>query len=357
MEQVRLVLEKEPFNIHALCNAALFYHQMGEAEGLQQIITLLRKMRPIVPEHMYKLAMTMGILGEDETAYQLFGKLNDRLMVNDPVVVHYTALAAFHTERIQQAERLWKQLQKIDPVSKVADYFLDQLTLYKQNKIGLARYPYYYQLHEDPVKPVDLAELINGHQNDPSLRSTLFWALKFSDATAKNRVIQAMGLIGDSEVEETLRAFLLESSESKESKLMALFILQYMNARAPFEIMIGKRRRSLSASQAMNTLPEWMGSWLEVLSILRRNISGDDTGIYWLEARSIWLKCLMQCYPHLPTLRKTEGWAAALEYWIFKKNHLQVSQMEVARKYHVSASTVSKRIKELRQTIEEHFNG
>ena len=57
---------------------------------------------------------------------------------------------------------------------------------------------------------------------------------------------------------------------------------------------------------------------------------------------TLWIEFLSRIYPDVPKLGKTEGWAAALEYWTAKMHSRSVSFEEVAGRYGTSAATVSK---------------
>ena len=83
---------------------------------------------------------------------------------------------------------------------------------------GTRSVPIHYHYHlpfEEQIKqweqsgegvPADLAD-------NPLVRSSFFWALRYGDNRTKLQVIQAFGLIGDHEVEEALKSFLLEPNE------------------------------------------------------------------------------------------------------------------------------------------------
>ena len=64
VEIIERVLSSDPGNLHALCNLAVFFQHMKEREGRDRLVGILKKWIPFYPEHMYKLATTLGILGE-----------------------------------------------------------------------------------------------------------------------------------------------------------------------------------------------------------------------------------------------------------------------------------------------------
>src|SRR5690606_19040965 len=105
------------------------------------------KLIPLNGDHLYKMAITFGILGEHETAYQLFCQL---LRVSDQLDVsffHQLAAAAWNTGRLQKAKRYWQHAAKLDPKSNVPRFYLDQVEQWLvQPKQPLPTVQYHYQL-------------------------------------------------------------------------------------------------------------------------------------------------------------------------------------------------------------------
>jgi len=102
MATIRQVLDIEPGNLHALCNLAIFHQHNGDRAELERILALLKKLRPIHHDHVFKLATTMGILSEHEAAYRLFRRLLKTGESGlDPCLYHYTAVAAYNIGRTE----------------------------------------------------------------------------------------------------------------------------------------------------------------------------------------------------------------------------------------------------------------
>src|SRR5690606_33254029 len=109
------VLEKDPGNLHALCNLAIVYKHSNQQNQLDQLLLLLKKTYPLHPEHMFKLAMTLGIMGEHADAYKHFRRLLKSVdYCDDPCLYHYTAVAAFNSSRLEEAKRLWQLAERYD---------------------------------------------------------------------------------------------------------------------------------------------------------------------------------------------------------------------------------------------------
>ena len=69
------------------------------------------------------------------------------------------------------------------------------------------------------------------------------------------------------------------------------------------------------------------------------------------EAQTIWVTFLENVHPNFPQIRKAEGWAAAIEYFMLWRKKKKVSKAEVAERYSVSVQTLSKNLLLLQQAF------
>src|SRR5690606_15830320 len=58
------VLENNPGNLHALCNLAVFLYYERETDQLNELLTALDKVQPMLFEHRYKLGATFALTGK-----------------------------------------------------------------------------------------------------------------------------------------------------------------------------------------------------------------------------------------------------------------------------------------------------
>lgn len=342
------VLEIEPGNLHALCNLAIFYQHLGRESEVQELIDMLRKTYPIQLDHMFKMATTMGILGEHAGAYQLFKRLlklgEDG---SDPSLYHYTAVAACSLGRFTEARRLWKQVERIDPGSEVASFYLRHLDEIDEG-VPVGKLHYHYHLpFEEQFRALTRSEegIPDGLKEDPLVRSSFFWALRHGDYQTKLHVIQAFGAIGDNEVKEALTDFILEADEDDYLKRAALFVLRSMGVSEPLKAHLdGEIRVIKDASLGLN-LPTWEVKWQAVIEMAFRHMHKRYDLIEQHDLETLWVEFLTRVYPEVPRITKVEGWSAALEYLIAKIHRRPISYQEVATRYQASVSTISKNVK------------
>jgi tetratricopeptide (TPR) repeat protein len=331
------VLRKDTSNVHALCNLAVFYQHLGYKEPLQEILQGLRKLYPLYFDHAFKLATTMGILGEHTTAYRLFRQLlrwSDR---TDPALLHCVAAAAANLGYYERARRLWREVRQLDPESEIPVFFLDRLeeALREGRKLESVSYQYHIPFQEQfkiMKEQLQSGTLGASWRNDPLIRSSLFWALRHGDLETKMQVIQTFALIADKEVEHALREFIKDPDEMVQLKQLALYVLRHMGAEGSYEV------QETEYSDLIGYRVEWQVIWGRVRESLAERYGSDVMEA----ARELWTEFLRRVFHEPPRIVKVGTWAAALEYAALLQKGVKVSQAEVARRYEVSPGSVSK---------------
>lgn len=104
------VLKYDGGNIHALCNMATFYFQMGDQAKLRETLDRLDKLYPYFPEHCGKLGSTYLFIGEYDRAFQWLLAAEKTGARTDQAFYFWLALSAYRTGRPDVAKRAWKQV-------------------------------------------------------------------------------------------------------------------------------------------------------------------------------------------------------------------------------------------------------
>ncbi|KZE69746.1 hypothetical protein A9P44_05555 [Paenibacillus polymyxa] len=349
------VLEDEPGNLHALCNLAIFYQHEGGGPELDRLVQTLAVTIPFQEEQVFKLATTMGILGRHEEAYRHFRRLLHGGGENkaDASLYHYTAVAASNTGRYAEARRLWSHLQKQDASSEVPRFFLSRLEELQQEGTPLQVLSYHYHLpFEEQFRMWEkfgAEQVPDSMKKDPLIRSSFFWALRHGDRATQLQVIQALSLIGDDEVRQALESFVEDPDQDSELQRRALQVLHELaerneqNTHSETEhserLETEKVSHATEGDSSASTVdPQWQAVLDKVLTVT--NKSSDPAMQH--DLRSLWLEYLDRLAPEVPMVQHTEGWAAALEYLTAKMHHHSVTYQEVADRYGISVSTVSR---------------
>lgn len=349
------VLEDEPGNLHALCNLAIFYQHEGGGPELDRLVQTLAVTIPFQEEQVFKLATTMGILGRHEEAYRHFRRLlhGDGENNADASLYHYTAVAASNTGRYAEARRLWSHLQKQDASSEVPRFFLSRLEELQQEGTPLQVLSYHYHLpFEEQFRMWEkfgADQVPDSMKKDPLIRSSFFWALRHGDRATQLQVIQALSLIGDDEVRQALESFVEDPDQEDELKRRALQVLQelaeqgeqkmYPETEHSDQLEVENDPHTIEGGISASPVdPQWQAVLDKVLTVMSKP---SDPAMQH-DLRSLWLEYLDRLAPEVPMVQHTEGWAAALEYLTAKMHHHSVTYQEVADRYGISVSTVSR---------------
>nr|WP_209863527.1 tetratricopeptide repeat protein [Paenibacillus shirakamiensis] len=346
------VLDREPGNLHGLCNLVIFYQHLGREKELKELTAQLRTVVPFHQEHVFKLATTMGILGEHEAAYSHFKRLiKDMELNHDPCLFHYTAVAAYNTGRYKEARIQWNQVARLDPESKLSSFYLSRLDSLPETKGYLISYNYHLPFEEQFKRwETHSEDLPEGLTDDPLIRSSFLWALRNGDSRTKIQVLQAFGWIGDEEALESLRAFLLEPDEDIYLKEIALFVLRNLDVEEDLPLMNQGKIEQVNPMKVRSSLPEWDSQWQRVLDLALRSMSKRYELTEQHDLEILWIQFITKMDLNMPPISKAEVWSAALEYLTAKMHGRSISYEQAASRYGVSSPTVSKYVKLIDQT-------
>lgn len=351
LETVNEVLGIDEGNLHALCNLAIFYQHLGESDKLAALMAELAKIYPFHPEYLFKLATTMGILGDHEAAYRLFSRLlKTGGEEQDASFFHYLAVAAFNTGRYGEATKRWRQAEKADPRPEIARFFLDQMEEVREKGV-LLRYHYHLPFEEQfAFLQASGTALPDNLKRDPLVRSSFFWGLRHGDSHTKLQVIQTFAALGDSESESALRDFILNAEENEYLKRMAVFALRNMKAKGPIKVNMGSGDETLGDIPFAAALPKWEEKWQAVLELALTQMSDRYDMVQQYDLETLWVEFLTRINPAKPRIIKVESWAAALEYLTAKMHRRAISYEEVALRYGASPGTISRAAKKIDET-------
>ncbi|ASA25118.1 tetratricopeptide repeat protein [Paenibacillus donghaensis] len=340
------VLKLDEGNLHALCNMAIFLQYEGDGGQLGQLVTMLENTVPFHQEHVFKMATTMGILGRHRTAYSHFRRLlKDEEVGGDAGLYHYCAAAASNSGMYAEARRCWQKALKLDPESAVPRFFLAQLVQAQAEGTPLPSVSYNYQLpFQEQLKrwKNNKDSFTEEVRNNPLLRSSFFWALRYGDAATKHQVTEALCWIEDEEMSEVLRG-LLAQQPAQEDKLheTALLSLQRLIGSGP-EDPEQLQTDEKTLPSRFKTPPEWREEWQKIIDQAMSGMDRRYEASQRKDAELLWKQFVGSLYPDVPHIRHTEAWSAALEYLVAKLHRISVTYRELAQRYGVSPSMVSR---------------
>lgn len=343
MEMIDRTLEHEPGNLHALCNLAILLAHCNRMTELFPLLEELKKVVPFHAEYTYKLATTMGVLGQHNDAYQLFQRLFRRSFPQEASALHFAAISAYSTNRIEQAIRWWQKAKQMDPKAGIADYYLQMAQKRLSGKSSKEQekkpIPYYYHQPMESLPEEMKWSSVEEARDDSMIRSSLLWALQYGKEDVQEMVIQTLGMIGDEEARSTLQNF-SETTSSARLKQKARVALKQAKA---------TKAANKARNTVRNTANENSSAGQEddrVLACIQQSFDAETDKPIREWALASWSEYLAKSVKPMQ-VRKAEAWVAAFEYLYQKGMGKKVSQASIAQKFDLSPATLAKCVKEL----------
>lgn len=128
------VLERNPGNLHALCNKVVFASYQDEQETVKKLKEVLLKIKPLSSEHQFKLGTTFAIIGEYEAAYSWLKRLYRQGFDGEGPFYYWLSYSAYHTGRQQTAEKSWQKVLQLSPEKEGQEPWNEQKPAEKNNE-------------------------------------------------------------------------------------------------------------------------------------------------------------------------------------------------------------------------------
>jgi tetratricopeptide (TPR) repeat protein len=285
------VLERNPGNLHALCNKLVFAHYQGQNEFVSDLLQALRKIQPLLSEHQFKLGATFALVGEYELAYLWLKKLYKHGFDGDGPFYYWLAYSAFYTGFENFAKSIWKKVLELSP-----------------DKNGSEP----WNLETAPVDGFeDMVESIFQKLDSDYVEERLF-ALFLTTVSSKREEI-----IGSKRLFQNQKLTKLEKD--------------YLSM-----IRLGKHSKSNDAQEVAELFYE-----------NHQPIGPIESGLYLL-----WFSVFVEVSKDDLHLKNKRAWAGAVEYVWRKLRSEKVSQQEVADLYGLSTATIGKYVKLVNNYLE-----
>jgi len=334
MDTIEQTLDMENGNLHALCNLAVLLSHHNEAGELLTLMDMLKKVVPFHPENTYKLATTMGVLGQHDEAYFHYQRMLRSGQPQEACTYHYAAISAYLSGRKDQALRWWQKAKQMDPEAGIADQYI-QMVKNEQEGETIKPIPYQYNPPQNDVSWEQASFTgVQDFKTDPMIRASLLWALQHGRDEVKFAVLQTLSLIGDDEAETAVRQFYYQTDNQQLQKL-ALLALADMGAAMPAEAP-DHNEYPIAEVHLEDSVEEAIRHFL-------LEDGQKEAGEWCLR---FWNHYHEHAQNHVQ-VRKAVAWVAALEYVYGTVKQEKKSQAYLAKKYGISVTTVAKCVKVL----------
>ena len=284
------VLEQNPGNLHAMCNKMIFARYQGQLTYAAEILEQLKKIKPLLSEHQFKLGISFALAGEYELSYFWLKKLYKSDFYHDGLFYYWLSYSAYFTGNVSFSKNIWKKVLELNPEKEGFEPWNDENTFH-------------------------------GFE---SQAGSIFQKLE-SDY-----------------VEERLFALFLTSVSSKKEEILTskrLFQNQKLtNLEKEYISLIrsGKPSRTADAQ--------------EIAELFYENyqpIGTVEAGLYLM-----WFSVFVELMNKGVSLKNKRAWAGAVEYVWHKLRSDKVSQQEIAGRYGLSAATISKYVKMVSELLD-----
>lgn len=348
IETAEHVLSVEPDNLHGLCNLAVFTAHLGSPARLRTIVQQLSKVFPLHYDHAMKVATTLGIIGEHAAAFEVFNKLIKFVEQPETILMHSIAAAAANSGRFHVALRWWRMLSQEPDMAEVATYYMDAVREAQRSGLNKMRVSYQYDVplqlkFREMKKRIEQGEVVSW-RHDPLFRASLYWGLRHGTEEMQRAVIRTLTMLGDSDAERVLRAFVQQPEISIHLQAATLHALQRMGARGRVELWKHGERMSVRMSDIPKDIILSVDDvWFQIYADAEAWLVREHKKRLAVEAKRVWTGFLKHMFQRNESaIGKPEIWVAALLYSVLKHHNVPVRQRELAEAFHVSPSSVSK---------------
>lgn len=286
------VLQKNPGNLHAMCNRLVFAYYQQEREEVSQLKSVLEKIKPLSIDHQYKLGTTFALIKEYELAYTWLRKLHKHGYEGEGAFYYWLAYAAYFTGHEALAQSVWKQVLEHNP-----------------EKEGFEPWS------EDKEK-------YNGFEEHvPSIMK------KFDSQFVEERLF-AIFLTSVSNQKDEILTKVLRKNNKNFSSLEREYLSYIKEEDADCA-------KQFSAHETA-----------ELLYQHHQPIGSVESGLYLM-----WFTVYMKILNEELSLKNKQAWAAAIEYVWLHLRHEKITQASLASKYNLSPATLQKYVKSVKNLL------
>ncbi|MFE1243159.1 tetratricopeptide repeat protein [Fictibacillus sp. NPDC058756] len=325
MDVLQDVLDKNPGNLNALCNLAIFLFHLGMDEPGGKLVDRLKMVHPMHPEHRYKLGNTFGLLEEHVYANKWLQTLRKSSFIYDPVTTHMLAVSYYALGHKELSLKTWKKVLELDPEGNVAPFYMEKA---QNDELTVSGGDYQYRIPANKQNKPKKDRQIKAMEHIQQIRKGL----------EKNKITHLFLLRGNKNEEayETLRDFCMRKEESLFVKEIAANIMLEHHPELPVKLAHEEALVEVGSPSALLTKA------LDVLQIVKESSPAIDEQVlfYWSEAIKLSEVKGEKIFDNEKAI------AAAIDH-LARKQRGKSTQKAIAELYDVSVSVLSLRIKKL----------
>jgi Flp pilus assembly protein TadD/antitoxin component HigA of HigAB toxin-antitoxin module len=297
------VLRKNTGNLHALCNLAVF-HYYEKNDELEDILGLLKKIQPYVFEHRYKLGATFALVGKYKEAYRWLKSLQKRGFDGDPAFYFWLSHAAYHSGHEETAKQAWDQLKRMDPAKEGFEPWGEQAVM-----------PHADALEHD-------RDFLIHKLDHPHLSERLYGLFLVGKSSHKQEIISHPNWL-----------------KTEQPSVLETFMLGYALGHQ-FRESVKEEKAFMRAMETVERLYAQDGM-----------VDQHNDAVFQL-----WFIFLERAFGEQYGFRNPAALAAATSYMVEAAKKRETTKKDIAAKFGVSVSTVSKYVDELSRFMPDSGN-
>ena len=147
------LIERYPDNVQTLTTYCAVQGARGDREGARQTALRLASLDVTATEDLYRVATALCETGLDEQAFEKLAVLKDRLPYDENVLFFY-AVAAFRTQRTDEAVAALEVFTTVYPRRAVARYYLERMRRFRDGEEDGFSMTYYYRVPEEEYRTI-----------------------------------------------------------------------------------------------------------------------------------------------------------------------------------------------------------
>ncbi len=366
IELAREVLSYEESNVHANCNLAIFYNKQGSTGWVEKQLRLIGKIRTDNEEYLYKIGDTYGSLGRHAEAYRTFKKLLS-IDSENPMYVHFTAIAAYNNGKYKESIRLWEKLSAIDKENILSEYFIRVAAGQSENGTEEEKtyFTYIYQLPREEIKnrmdfiyrfiEMDAEKCRKELAGNKKIADIIYYGMNYDKYFLRKLIFNKIKTCKLSELEPAIRRFMLRNDVENYIKMESVFLLNAIGAREPYTVNFDGETKNVTIDSLDFPESEWKKPWGEVKQKAISMMRGCYKRPYKKIVEDIWYEFIKSTFPEVPEIDDVDIWAAALEYTYCRLCNAEASELKLAMKYNIISDLLLEKAEIINNAIKSKF--
>jgi tetratricopeptide (TPR) repeat protein len=358
-QHARIVIDRDKENIHALCNMAIFEGLDTRSEVVAQCLERVSRLSAQAPDEAYKAALTMFEAGWVKHALAFFEQALS-FSPYDARTLYCAGVCAYNEKDYPRALRFFNDMALVEDEGGIGGFYRQ---VAKRALEGSVEPPLSLSMQVPLYEAVRRVKALNDMtkrdiryidrmwREDSQFRNYVKWALKLADGNVQNAMVDLLGLIGDTQAEETLRMYLMAPDVMREQKNRTMSALKSMGAREPYVAYTGH-----GVVEARVTLVASLGEgvprgYAAVVEIFVRSMRERGLEALIEPAVRAWERYIKGLAAPLPRLQQKQAWAAALESLALREDGETPDTANIAEVYGTKQSLIEARVTRLTRAL------